>query len=143
MGFKVGGYATVWETEPGKGNFYRGRLSCSRKNKDTQEYEQDFSGFCMFIGEAKNKAAKLKARDRIRILDCEVTNKYDSETKREYTDYKIFDFEKVDSVNDSQGYSSSGGRGGHSKGYSSGAQKQQRSQNAYEGENDGDENLPF
>lgn len=44
--------------EPGKTDRYQQvRLSTSRKNKKTGQFEQDFSGFCRFIGNA-NEAAK-------------------------------------------------------------------------------------
>jgi hypothetical protein len=95
MGFGVNRYCTVWSVEP-KGNATKIRLSSSRKNKETDQFEQDFSGFCVFIGEANKKAAKLKERDRIKILECEVTSRYDSNAKREYVDYKVFNFEMAD-----------------------------------------------
>ena len=57
MGFRQGGYMTVWSAEPSKsGSTTRVRLSSSRKNKKTDEYEQDFSGFCTFIGQAHEMA---------------------------------------------------------------------------------------
>ena len=61
MGFRQDGFMTVWSVEPSKsGNTTRVRLSSSRKNKNTDEWEQDFSGFCTFIGEAHKAAARLK-----------------------------------------------------------------------------------
>ena len=50
MGFRNGGYATVWSVESTRPNVTKVRLSTSRKNKQTGEYEQDFSGFCNFVG---------------------------------------------------------------------------------------------
>ena len=75
------------------------RLSISRKNKDTGEYEDEFSGFCMFIGAAKAKAEKLKERDRIKLGDVDVTRRYDKEKQREYYTFKVFDFEMADDSN--------------------------------------------
>lgn len=44
MGFRNGAYATVWGVEPGKTDRYQQvRLSTSRKNKKTGQFEQDFS----------------------------------------------------------------------------------------------------
>lgn len=92
MGFRREAFATIWDVEPGKGNFTKVRLSVSRKNKDG-EYEQDFSGFCTFIGTAHAKAAKLKKKDRIKLGDVDVSTVYDAEKNREYVNYKVFDFE--------------------------------------------------
>jgi len=96
MGFRPKAYATVWGIESGKGNFTKVRLSISRKNKDG-EYEQDFAGFCTFIGTAHAKANKLKERDRIQLGDIDVSNTYDAEKKKEYVNYKVFDFEYASS----------------------------------------------
>lgn len=92
MGFRTGAYATVWSVEAGKGNFQKVRISISRKNKE-DVYEQDFSGFCTFIGHANAKATKLKEKDRIKIGDVDVCSHYDKESKKEYVNYKVFDFE--------------------------------------------------
>lgn len=97
MGFRQGGYMTVWSAEPSKsGSTTRVRLSSSRKNKKTDEYEQDFSGFCTFIGQAHEMAARLKEKDRIKILECDVGTTYDKEKKVEYVNYKVFGFEMAD-----------------------------------------------
>lgn len=93
MGFRSGSWASVWSVEEGRGNTMKVRLSTSRKNKETDEYEQDFSGFCTFIGTAKAKAEKLKAKDRIKLGDVDVTTWYNKEKGVEYITYKVFDFE--------------------------------------------------
>lgn len=92
MGFRTGAYASVWEVKEGRGNTMSVRLSVSRKNKDGI-YEQDFSGYCTFIGIAKTKAEKLKAKERIKLGDVDVTTWYDSDKGKEYVNYKVFDFE--------------------------------------------------
>jgi hypothetical protein len=70
------------------------RISTSRKNKQTGEYEQDFSGFVMCLGTAAaQKAAKLTEGSRIKIGDCDVTTKYDKEKKVTYTNFSIFSFD--------------------------------------------------
>lgn len=97
MGFRQDGFMTVWSVEPGRsGSTTKVRLSASRKNKKTDEYEQDFSGFCTFIGKAHENAAALKKRDRIKILECDVGTSYDREKKIEYVNYRVFDFEMAD-----------------------------------------------
>ena len=97
MGFRNNAFATVWSVEPGKGNFTKVRLSVRRKNKDGQ-YEQDFAGFCTFIGQAHAKAARLKEKDRIKLGDVDVSNSYDKEKQKEYINFKVFDFEMADTA---------------------------------------------
>lgn len=93
MGFRNGAYATVWQVEPGKGKFYKVRISTSKKNRQTDQYEQDFSGFCTFIGTAMEGAKNLKERDRIQLKEVEVTNTYNKDTKQSYTNFNVFAFE--------------------------------------------------
>lgn len=95
-GFRNGSWGTVFSVEPGKGNWTKCRLAISRKNKDTGEYEQDFSGYVMMIGQAHAKAQRLRERDRIRLKEVDVSNRYDKERQREYIDYKCFDFDTAD-----------------------------------------------
>lgn len=93
MGFRKDAWASVWSVEEGRGNTLKVRLSTSRKNRETDEYEQDFSGFCTFIGNAKAKAERLKPKDRIKLGDVDVTTWYNKEKGVEYVTYKVFDFE--------------------------------------------------
>ena len=86
MGFRKDAYCTVWEVKQGSGNFSDARISTSKKNKQTGEYETDFSGFVRFIGSAHQKSSSLKEKDRIKLGDCEVTNRYDKEKKVTYID---------------------------------------------------------
>lgn len=97
MGFRTGAYAKVWKVEPFSDTSVKLRISVSRKNKQSGEYEQDFSGFATAVGTAAaKKAACLKEGDRIKLGDVDVTTKYDADKKVTYTNYKIFSFE-VDS----------------------------------------------
>ena len=98
MGFRKDSYATVWEVKQGNGNFTDVRLSTSKKNKQTNEYTTDFSGFVRFIGTAHQNASSLKERDRIKLGDCEVTNSYDKEKKVTYTNFAVFSFEMANGV---------------------------------------------
>lgn len=94
MGFRTGAFAKVWEVTPVSDTSTKLRISISRKNKKTEEYEQDFGGFVHAIGTAAaKKAACLKSGDTIKLGDVDVSNRYDSEKKREYTNCKIFSFE--------------------------------------------------
>lgn len=95
MGFRTGAFAVCWQVEP-RQNFTKVRLSVSRKNRDTGEYEQDFSGFVMMIGQAHAKAQKLKERDRIRLGEVDVSTTYKKDLGKEFVDYKCFDFTMAD-----------------------------------------------
>lgn len=92
----------MWEHKAGKGNYHEGRISTRKKYNG--EYETDFSGFVRFIGDAKEKVEKLSnEKHKIKILSCEVTNRYDKESGKEYFTFAIFDFELLDkNKNDSK-----------------------------------------
>ena len=97
MGFHQDGYATVWSVEPNRtGRVTKVKLSTGKRDKQTNKFEQDFSGFVSFVGSANEGAKKLRERDRIKILSCDVTSRYDSTKKREFVNYTVFDFEKVE-----------------------------------------------
>lgn len=96
MGFRTGAYATIWSVED-QGNFTKVQLSTSRKNKETDKYETDFSGFVRFIATAHTLASGLNKMDRIKIGDCDVTTSYNKDTKVNYTNYALFSFDAIDS----------------------------------------------
>lgn len=97
MGFRKGAYAKVWEVDPVNDTSTKLRISVSRKNKQTGEYEQDFSGYVLCIGTVTAaKAAKLSAGDQIKIGDCDVSTWYNKETKKGYTNFKIFSLEEAE-----------------------------------------------
>lgn len=63
MGFRTGSYATIWSVESATDTRTKARISISRKNKQTGEYDTDFSGFVDFIGTAAaRKALTLKRK---------------------------------------------------------------------------------
>ena len=97
MGFRKDSYATVWEVSRISDTMTKGRISISRKDKNTGEYVQDFGGFVAFCGTAcARKALALKEKDRIKLGDVDVSNRYDKEKNTTYTNFNIFDFEMVD-----------------------------------------------
>ena len=102
MGFRTGAYAKIWEVTPMSDTSTKVRMSVSRKNKQSGEYEQDFSGFVLCIGAAAaKKASQLQEGSRIKIGDCDVTTKYDEQKKITYTNFKMFSFEDADVENSS------------------------------------------
>lgn len=91
--FKNGAYATVWEVRGTSETMTKVRISTSRKNKDTDSYEQDFGGYVAFVGTAAaRKALSLQPRDRIKLEDVAVGNKYDKERHVEYTNFYVYSF---------------------------------------------------
>ncbi len=103
MGFRTGAYAKVWEVKPRSDTNVSLRISINRKNKQTGEYEQDFSGFVNAFGTtAAKKAASLKEGDRIKLGDVDVSTRYDKDKKVTYTNFSLFSFEKDDGGRGSQ-----------------------------------------
>lgn len=94
MGFRKDGWATCWDVDVKSDTMTQVRLSTSRKDKQTGEYVQDFSGFVAFVGTAAaKKAAALKEKDRIKLGDVEVTTKYDKDKDVTYTNFKCYNFD--------------------------------------------------
>ena len=96
MGFRDNTYATFWD-EPKRisDTLTTGRISISRKNKNTGLYEETFAGSVSFNGTAAaSKALRLHNRDRIKLLsvDTESYKTQEPESKRLYR-FKIWDFE--------------------------------------------------
>lgn len=112
MGFRQGAYAKVWSAED-KGKYSVGNISISRKNKDTDKYEVEFQdGFVRFVGDAHNALSNLFIDEKgasIQITSCDVTNKYDAEKKKTYTNFVIFGFDVPNGGN------AGGKKGGASK----------------------------
>ncbi|MDD3138940.1 MAG: hypothetical protein PHX08_08215 [Lachnospiraceae bacterium] len=97
MGFKTGAHAKVWKFE-NKGKYSIVELSTSKKDVKTNQYETDFSEkFVRFIGKAHTDLQQLHDGDSIKLKDVEVTNSYNKETKKGYTNFLVFSFEEVTS----------------------------------------------
>ena len=63
MGFRSGTFAKVWEVEPMGDTKTKLRISTSFKNKQTDQYEQDYSGYVICYGTAvARQAAALQER---------------------------------------------------------------------------------
>lgn len=132
MGFRQGAFATVWDVEQKSDRWTKIRVSISRKNKDTDEYEEEFSGFIDCIGSTcAPKAAKLQKRDRIKLGNVDVTTSFNKERGVTYTNFKMTSFERADEA----GNQTQAANGGNSARQSQAA--------AYEGENEQDDDYPF
>lgn len=73
MGFSVGSYAKIWKVEDKDGKYALCQISISSKNKNTKQYETTFSSNVAFFGDAYR--FKPKAGQRIKITNCDVTNR--------------------------------------------------------------------
>lgn len=94
MGFRQGAYCRVWQVED-KGNYSVARVSISKKNKQTDQYETEWQdNFCRLVGTAHQQAKTMDFSHNVKIGSCDVTNKYDAEKKVTYTNYVIFGFEE-------------------------------------------------
>lgn len=98
MGFRTGAYATVWRTrETNSDKVTKAQVSTNRKNRQTGEFERDFSQWVKMIGAANDKVKKLGERARIKILECEALAEYNKEKETTYYEFIIYDFEEVES----------------------------------------------
>ncbi|MDY4494862.1 MAG: hypothetical protein SPE24_08255 [Erysipelotrichaceae bacterium] len=99
MGFRQGAYAKIWSVED-KGNYSVCNLSISKKNKDTDKYDVEFQdGFVRLVGTAHTDISGMDIPENglsIKISSCDVTNNYDADKKKLYTNYVIFGFEIPD-----------------------------------------------
>lgn len=103
MGFRTGSYATVWNVETKTDTWTKLKISVSRKNKDTGEYEDEFNGFVDCFGTAvASKAASLQPRDRIKLGDIDVKNSYDKEKGVGHTNFQMFSFDRANEDSQSQ-----------------------------------------
>lgn len=85
--------ATFWKVQrvADNGKTCDVQISISKKNKQSGEYETDFSGFVKFCGENLVKFAQsLQEKDKIDIESFELTNKYDKEKKVTYYNVSVF-----------------------------------------------------
>lgn len=99
MGFRTGAWARIWGVEQKSTTWVKARISISRKNRQTGEYEQDFGGFVDFTGTAAaTKASNLREGDTIRLGDVDVTRTWDKDRQKEYINYKVFSFDLDDSA---------------------------------------------
>ena len=98
MGFRKDAYAKVWDVKPVSNAQTQLRISISHKNRQTEEYEEDFSGFIKCFGTAvAKKAANLSKGARIKLGDVDTCSWYNKDTKETKYSFKCFSFEVADS----------------------------------------------
>ena len=99
MGFRQGAYGKIWSIDR-KEKYSIGNFTVSRKKQDGSGYDTEFQdGYVRFVGSAHEALKGLEIPKNglsIKISSCDVTNKYDPESKRVYTNYAIFGLEVQD-----------------------------------------------
>jgi hypothetical protein len=103
MGFSQGSFAKIKEVVEKHDNYSVCKITVTKKNKLTNEYELQFSAHCRFVGNA-HKSVPMKDQ-RIKITSCDVTNCYkDKDGNLQFTknpQYVVFGYE----LQESQGVS--------------------------------------
>ena len=95
MAFGNGQFMKIWEVAD-KGSYTEVSMSSSKKNKQTGEYETDFSSkYVRFVGKAKLQNP-MKGQ-RIKITECSVSNiYYNKDGERQFLknpNYVVFSYE--------------------------------------------------
>lgn len=97
MGFRNGAWAKCWEIAKISDTNTKIRISISRKNQQTGDYEQDFSGYVNCVGEmAAKQALQLEEGARIRLGEVDVTTKYDGVRRTIFTYFHVYSFQEVE-----------------------------------------------
>lgn len=98
MGFRSGSYAKIWEVKPlESGKTTLVQLSISKKDKESGEYKQEFSGNTFFVGEANQKARKTLIKGaRVKLEDCDVRSTYDKEKKETHYSFTVWKYSDPD-----------------------------------------------
>lgn len=107
---RVGGAAKIWRFE-NKGKYSVAEMSYSKKFKDgdylqgtlVNGYDLQWqSKFVRLVGQAHkfiNEAEIPSGGLWVRLLNYDVTNKYDREAGKEYTNYTVYSLEKLPPYN--------------------------------------------
>lgn len=99
MGFSNGSYCKIKEVVEKQPNYTVCKVTITKKNKLTNEYELQFSAHCRFVGNA-HKSVPMKDQ-RIKITSCDVTNCYkDKDGNLQFTknpQYVVFGYELQES----------------------------------------------
>lgn len=99
MGFSANNYAKIKEVVEKHDNYSVCKITITKKNKLTNQYELQFSAHCRFVGNA-HKSVPM-ADQRIKITSCDVTNCYkDKDGKLQFSknpQYVVFGYELQES----------------------------------------------
>ena len=104
--FSVGSYMSIFQIND-NGRYALCNCASSRKNRETNAYETDFSGYVKFVKDAYD-VVKQYAREsnghevlaRVKITSCAVGDgKYDKEKKTKYYNFTVFQCEDMSGGN--------------------------------------------
>lgn len=155
MGFRQGAFARIWSVND-EGKYSTANVSVSRKNKDTGKYDVEFSdGYVRLVGSAHEAAKELGLPTReefdsqsdkgvsVKISSCDVTNNYDTKTKKLYTNCVIFGFEIPDNNGGDSSDNSGAKSTGKSKKSATGSKAKTKAASAAQDETEDEDELPF
>lgn len=97
MAFGNNQYMKIWEVAD-KGNYSEVSMTSSKKNRQTGNYETDFSSkFVRFVKKAHDQ--RPMQGQKIKITECAVQNVYEKDGQRQYLKnptYIVFGYELQD-----------------------------------------------
>lgn len=97
MGLKKDCTCKIWQVKRNE-KYTDVQISVDKKNKQTDAWETDFSGFVRFIGEAHKKIADLpdgkqEKPFKVKAGDFEVTQRYVKDKNTTYTNFVMYDIQ--------------------------------------------------
>ena len=97
MAWQTGNYAKLWQIEHKSDTWAKAQISTSRKDKETGEYETDFSRWVDFKGTANvQHLARCKEGDRIKLGDLSVTQTKKKDGSGYFDNFTVWTFEDAD-----------------------------------------------
>lgn len=81
-----------------KGNYVKATLSTSEKKQDGSYEWSNWNA--AFLGKSLDKAKQLKDGDKITVVKGKLTNVYNKETKKSYTNMTVFEFSRVETYDE-------------------------------------------
>ncbi len=91
MGIKANG-ATVmlFNIDKSREKAVRARIYMSHKDRETDEWIVDLSSYAWFFGDAADVVRELNEKDKVKIEEFDISNRYDPEEKKEWWSIKIY-----------------------------------------------------
>lgn len=87
---------SIWRFED-KGSYGLVDFSSSRRNKETEKYETDFSAkFARIVGTALEKLRAMPDAKRVKLVTLDLNTRYDKENKKVYNNYTVLDIDPVE-----------------------------------------------
>ncbi len=93
-----GSVVTLWDIKPSEKST-KCKVTVSQKDKKTNTWETQFNSFALFAGQAHNFISGMKEKDRVKITQFDISNKYDKEKKITYWNLTVWECEDANSPN--------------------------------------------